>query len=374
VLYAKNPHLVIPPASLTKLVAVEAALAAAADGEISLDAVVAPPAASWAENQPPGSSLMFLGPGQRLTWRELLLGLSVSSGNDAAVAIAELLDGSVAAFAERMNRRARELGLVDLFFVEPSGLSPRNSITVSSFGRFLLAHLARYPYALEELYAVRTFTYPKESNREGIGVRGPITQSNRNTLLWDYEGADGFKTGFIDESGYHIAATAEREGRRLIAVVLGVDADSHAVGGAIRAVEAGRLLDYGFEQFRLVEFGYPTPEPVRVFAGREPQVRPVGPPALVVSVPVGAEARLRGTIEQERAVIAPFPAVEVGRVAVELDRVELAGGALVLPAQERGGFLRRLWDGLVVFAGRVARWFGEVDLPVPGEELVPAAG
>jgi len=374
VLYAKNPDLVIPPASLTKMVAIDAALVALGRGQVALSDTFVPPEASWAENQPPGSSLMFLGPDQRLAWRDLLLGVSVSSGNDAAVALALLLDGGVPAFADRMNRRARELGLVDLFFVEPSGLSPQNTITASGFARFLLAHLERFPETLDELYAVRTFTYPDERHRVGARARAPITQSNRNTLLWEYRGADGFKTGFIDESGYHLAATAERDGRRLVALVLGIEADSHAVGGALRAADAAALLDYGFERFRRLEFGYPRPEPVRVYGGAVREVVPEGPESLVITVPAGAGARARGVLEQEREVRAPFARVEAGRVAIELDGVELAGEPLVLPAAERGGLFRRMWAGIVAFFRSVAALFGGEGAPLRGGELSPAPG
>ena len=167
-----------------------------------------------------------------------------------------MLDGGVPAFADRMNRRMRELGLVDLFFVEPSGLSPQNTITASGFARFLLAHLERFPETLDELYAVRTYTYPDERHRVGARARAPITQSNRNTLLWELEGADGFKTGFIDESGYHLAATAERDGRRLIVLVLGRGRLARARRGASsrRRCGAARL------RVRVVptaRFGYP---------------------------------------------------------------------------------------------------------------------
>lgn len=374
VLHAKNPNLVIPPASLTKLVAIDTALDALDRGQLDVTGTFVPPEEAWAENQPPGSSLMFLGPDQRLSWRDLLLGLSVSSGNDAAVALALLVDGGVPAFAERMNRRVASLGLVDLFFVEPSGLSPRNTITAHGFARFLLAHLERFPEALDELYEVRTFTYPDERNRVGSLAREPITQSNRNTLLWEFPGADGFKTGFIDESGYHLAATAERDGRRLVAIVLGIDADSHAAGGALRAGDAAALLEYGFASFRRLEFDYPVPEPVRVYGGSVRELVPKGPERLAITVPTGAASRVRGVLEQEVEVRAPFPEVEAGRVAIELDGVELAGEPLVLEAVERGGLFRRIWAGIVAFFRSVGALFGADAPPVPGDELAPAAG
>ena len=372
VIYAKNPDLVLPPASLTKLVAIDAALVASDAGELSLSTRFAPPPISWAERQPPGSSLMFLGADQELTVRELLLGLSVSSGNDAAVALAEILDGGVPAFADRMNRRMSELGLVDAYFVEPSGLSPANSITARSFARFLLAHLSRFPDALNDYYAVPTFTFPAAENRVGPTARLPITQANRNQLIGEVDGVDGFKTGFIDESGYHLAATAVRDGRRLIALVLGIDADSHALGGALRAREAAALLEYGFDAFMEARFGYPQPEPVRIFKGAARQAIPVGPEELVVTIPVGSGDRIRGRTEQEAGVVAPLGPSIVGTVAIELDGVRLAAESLVLPAQERGNLLRRLWDSIVLFFRRLAAGPNGDGVPPGAAELGPA--
>ena len=352
ILYAKNPDLVLPAASLTKLVAIDVALLAAARGELPADEQFTPPAVSWAENQPAGSSLMFLGAGQHLTLGDLLLGLSVSSGNDAAVALATWLDGDVPTFAGRMNARMEELGLIDSYFVEPSGLSPQNLITARNFARFLVAHLDQFPEAVDRYYNVRTYTYPDSRHRVATTALQAITQSNRNTLLWSFDGADGFKTGFIDESGYHLAATAVRDGRRLIAIVLGIDAESHAAGGALRAAEASALLEYGFDHFVRLRFDYPTPVPVRVYRGKRPVVVPDGPADSVIVVPAGTEGRIAGTRDQRDAVLAPVAATAVGRVGISLDGVDLASASLVIPAQEAGSLWRRVLDTIVlVFRG-----------------------
>ncbi|MFW6288562.1 MAG: hypothetical protein ACOC2Q_02145, partial [Spirochaetota bacterium] len=188
----------------------------------------------------------------------------------------------------------------------------------------------------------------------------PITQANRNTLLWELDGVDGFKTGFIDESGYNLAATAERDGRRLIVVVLGVEADSHALGGVLRARDAAELLEYGFESFATLRLGYPEPSPVRVYRGAEREVVPEGPRDLVITIPAGAEERIEGSIDQVREVVAPTVRTAVGEVAIELDGVRLASQALVLPAQEEAGFWRRLIDGIALAFRRLgARIRGE---------------
>ena len=366
VLFAKNPHLVLPAASLTKVVAIHTAIVADRLGEIDLDAMLRPPPQSWAINQAPGSSLMFLGPDQRLSIWQLLEGLAVSSGNDAAVALALQVDGSVPEFADRMNAVVRAAGLVTSSFVEPSGLSPFNLTTAYEYAGFIRLHLQDFPELLEQLYARRSYTYPQERNRVGEAAAPPITQSNRNLLLSQYPGADGVKTGFIDESGYHLAATATRDGRRLIAVVLGVAAPSHAEGGTTRASDAAALLDYGFDEFDLLRFDHPPAEPVRVYKGERTWVEPIGPGSLVVSVPVGAGEKLRGEAEQIIEVIAPVPAgAPVGMIRVTLDGVTLTEAPVTMPAVESGGLFRRFWDGVVIFFTTL---FGN-DRPIDGSEL-----
>jgi len=366
VLYAKNPHLVLPAASLTKVVAIHSAVVASRLGEVDLDRVFTPGRESWASSQPEGSSLMFLGPEQRLTIRDLLPGLAISSGNDAAVALARQVDGSVAAFAARMNRMVQNAGFVSMSFVEPSGLNPLNLITALEYAGFIRLHLQTFPELISSLYSRRTYTYPQERNMTGPGEWPPITQSNRNLLLDSYAGADGVKTGYIDEVGYNLAATAERDGRRLIAVVLGVQADNHAEGGRIRAADAAALLDYGFAEFQTLSFGHPDLAPVRVFGGRPSQVVPVAGETISVTIPSGAADRLRGDVEQRTEVIAPVPeGAVVGTLRVTLDGVSVGEAPIFLPEVERGGFLRRIWDGIALFFRSL---FGG-ERPVEGSEL-----
>ena len=350
VLYERNPHLVVPPASLTKVVAIDVALRAARLGLFDLDEPFAPPEAGWAQNQPAGSSLMFLGPGQEVTLREILVGLAVSSGNDAAVTLALRTAGSVPGFASRMNATVRSLGLVDLTFEEPSGLSPANSITADGFARFMLAHLEAFPEAPATLYSRREYTYPQISNRTTDGRWPAISQQNRNGLLWSYDGADGMKTGFIDESGYNLAATAERDGRRLVAVVLGVQASGHAAGARLREADAAALLDYGFSAFETITFDPPAPQPIRVYGGADPVATPPAVPALTVSIPVGSRGLLVGSGDQVDALLQPNRTpVEVGRYEVRVGDVEVGSIPIALPAQRDGGVLRRVWDA-------IARW------------------
>lgn len=355
VLYAKNADLATAPASLTKMAAIHVALVAAALGEIDLDEPLAPSPPGWASAQPPDSSLLFLGRDQLATTRELLAGLAVASGNDAAVELALRLAPSVADFVDRMNDTVAMQGIGGLFFFEPAGLSPSNRATAAALGRFALAHIATFPFATREIYSLREFTYPAETNRLTDSAIGPITQFNRNRLLWSYPGADGLKSGFIDESGYHLAATAVREGRRLIAIVMGIRAPSHDEGSRIRAEEAAALLDHGFHDFSRMEFNVPETDPIRVYHGERTTIKPVRPESIVVSVPNGAESRLSGTVETVGSVTAPLPADRVlGTVTVTLDGVTLARAELASEEIARAGVVRSVIDSVARFFARMS--------------------
>ena len=360
VLYARNEHVVLPPASLTKVVSIDLALTAARLGELPLFERSAPSIAGLASSQPPRSSLMFLRAGQSVSLHELLLGLSVSSGNDAAVEVAVRVSGSVPAFADRMERSARDRGIIDMRFEEPSGISSRNAITAGSFVRFLLSHLALHPDAIETYYSVREYTYPGPENINGQPDDTPIRQFNRNGLLSRYPGADGLKTGYIPAVGYNLAATAERDGRRLIALVLGVQAESPLEGARLREEAASALFDYGFEAFEVVRFSHPDPEPLRVYGAREPRVVPVGPGTVSLTIPAGSADRLTGALSQAPSMVRSDAAGDVGSVSITLDGEIIADLPLIVPRQQPGGLFRRMWDAVALaFARLRARISGE---------------
>lgn len=248
-LFEKNPNQSIPPASLTKLVAIYTAMQAIEKGEISLTDIVIPPPESWASNIPPGSSLMFLGKNQRLTVEELLLGMSVVSGNDAAIALAIHTAGSVQAFVKRMNTIVQEMGLTDTYFEEPSGLNEHNRTTARDFARFSYKYIQKYPENLQKFHAVLHFTYPKPANLLRPQSAQPIHQYATNTLLAQLPGCDGIKTGFIDESGFNISLTAQRNGIRFIAVILGGHGKTAEQGKILRNKNGTSLLEWAFSEF-----------------------------------------------------------------------------------------------------------------------------
>lgn len=271
ILYEKNADEPIPPASMTKLVAMYVVEQEIATGRISYDDVVPLPEDCWAINQPWDSSLMYLAEGQRVTLDELLQGLSVMSGNDAAYALADYTSGSMDAFLERMNNEVAALGLTNTHFVEPSGYSELNMTTAREFIQFSRIYIERYPDSLEKYHSLRSFTYPKEENlpedltpaqiARGSGSwyipYSPRTKSNTNPLLDLLEGCDGLKTGYIDESGYNLALTAKRNGTRFLSVTMGGQGDNSREGNAFRIQDGTELMEYAFGNYTTVQ-----PEPV----------------------------------------------------------------------------------------------------------------
>ncbi|HTH12933.1 MAG TPA: serine hydrolase, partial [Spirochaetia bacterium] len=199
ILFQKQPDLPIPPASLTKLMTLHLTWKALASGRIHPEDPVPVTAATTGKAVPPGSSLMFLEPGQRVTVKELMLGLAVDSGNDAGMTLAQFLAGSQEAFVASMNAEAQELGLTRTVFFDAFGYDARNRTTAGDFSQFCRTYLTQHPQSVEFLHNVRELDYPLESNLAPQAKRlRTIHQTNRNTLLGAYPGADGLKTGYID--------------------------------------------------------------------------------------------------------------------------------------------------------------------------------
>jgi D-alanyl-D-alanine carboxypeptidase (penicillin-binding protein 5/6) len=357
ILYEKNADAPIPPASLTKLVTSHLALREVRAGRASLDETLRPPRESWAINQPPRSSLMFLAAGQQLSLRELLLGLAVPSGNDAAVAVALRFAPTVAAFVELMNREIQSLGLRETRFVEPSGISEHNMTTAREFARFCQYYLALYPLSPREFHSVPEFAYPQPQNvaeryRENPGT---IVQYNHNALLKDFPGVDGLKTGYIDEAGYNIALTAAREGTRYILVLLGAPA---VWGGDKMRDEDGRkLLAWAFDQYRTIRPVIGSPEPARLWKGKQREVRLTFTGAPDFTGPRDRGRQLYLSAEIADPLIAPLEAGEtLGALIISDDLGELRRIPLLAAEDyEQGGLFRRLWDSIRLFFRGLSR-------------------
>ncbi|MCM1320646.1 MAG: D-alanyl-D-alanine carboxypeptidase [Bacteroides sp.] len=252
ILYEKNADEIIPPASMTKLFVMYIAMQEIEAGRAAFSDVVPLPPECWAVNMPPDSSLMFLAEGQIVTLEELLTGLAVASGNDAAAAVAHYFGGTVSAFVERMNEEARKLGLQKTHFEEPSGYSEKNVTTAREFSAFARVYISRFPYALEKFHARKMIAFPQEHNLpqhlRGNGAQ-PIVQYNTNKLLGKLAGADGLKTGFIYESKYNLALTAERNGTRYISITMLGPGENSAEGNAFRLQDGTALMEWAFAGF-----------------------------------------------------------------------------------------------------------------------------
>ena len=242
ILYAQNEHEARPPASVTKIMTVLLTMEAIDSGRIALDDVVT--VSAYAAGM--GGSQVFLAEGEQITVDDLLKGVCVSSGNDAAVALAEHVAGVTELFVEQMNNRARELGMNDTHFVNCTGLTAEGHVTsapdIALMSRELLLH------------------HPEVRNYTTIWMdtlrNGTFGLSNTNKLIRFYDGATGLKTGFTQEAGYCISATAERDGMELIAVIMkGNTSDS-------RNADAKTLLNYGFSTYALVDVQPEEPLPV----------------------------------------------------------------------------------------------------------------
>ncbi|MDR2500521.1 MAG: D-alanyl-D-alanine carboxypeptidase [Treponema sp.] len=360
-LFAKNADAVIPPASLTKLMTMHIALREIAAGQASLDERFPLPRQAWAASQPPRSSLMFLAAGQRANMRELLLGLAVPSGNDAAVAVALRFAPTVAGFVELMNQEAARWGLRKTYFTEPSGISEYNTTTALEFAQFCREYLRLHPETLGAYHSVPSFAYPKRENVPEAYQDNPgtIVQYNHNALLQEVDGVDGLKTGYIDEAGYNIAVTALRGETRLVAVILGAPAQWR--GDRVRDEDGKRLLAWGFERFRTIRLSAGPFEPLRVWKGAKNYVNAAPGPAsgdgsytLTFTGYKNRGGRIRWDTEYAEPALAPLPAGSVvGSLVLsdaegELKRIPL----LTTEAVEAGGFFKRLWDSLALFFRR----------------------
>ena len=295
VLFEHNAHDKLEPASVTKVMTLLLVMEAVDSGRLTMDepVTVSANAASM------GGSQVYLKENEQMTVDELLKAVAVVSGNDAAVALAEHLSGSEAAFVERMNQRAAELGMSDTHFVNCTGLPAAGHLTSAYDIAVMSRELMRHP-------GIQNYTTIWMDSLRG----GQFQLSNTNKLVRYYDGCTGLKTGSTDSAGYCLSATAERDGLSLIAVVLKADTSQQ------RFDTAQNLLNFGFANYTLLDVqpGAALP-PVTVLLGEQSQVQPAvsGPARVLVERDkldlVTTQIRLAGDVE------AP---VEEGQILGEL--------------------------------------------------------
>ncbi|HWI51853.1 MAG TPA: D-alanyl-D-alanine carboxypeptidase family protein, partial [Symbiobacteriaceae bacterium] len=355
-LFEKDADLPIPPASLTKLMTLHLAYKKIAEGAIKKEDRINISERAWAAKMI-GSSVMFLEPGQIVTVGEIMKGIAIPSGNDAAVAIAEHISGSVDAFVALMNKEAQEMGYKTMKFTDPAGLNPTNMVTAREFADFARRYVQMHPEALTELHSVSEFTYPLPQNlpadKKGTP---PVKQYNRNTLLGNIEGVDGLKTGFIEESGYNIALTAKRGETRLVSVILGAPGKTEFEGSRNRAEAGAAILQWGFSNFTTAKPAMPAIKTVRVWKGAANEVALEPDRPVLLTVAKGQETKLIPTVHQEESVTAPVKKGDkLGELIYSADGKEVAKFNLLASHEvKQGGFFKRLWDTIRL---TVTGWF-----------------
>jgi len=314
------------PASLTKLMTAYLAFAALADKTLAPSQMVRVSQAAWRAE----GSRMFIEPRKAVSVDELLHGMIVQSGNDASIALAELVAGDEKVFAERMNAEAKRLDLGNTHFVNATGLSdPQHYSTAADMGRLAAALIRDFP-DFYSLYSIKEYRYNN------------ITQPNRNRLLWIDPYADGVKTGHTDTAGWCLVGSAKRGDRRLIAVVLGAASD------ASRASEAQKLLNYGFQAYDTIQL-YPSGKPVsslRVWKGNANDVAAGFDTDQYLTLPKGKADKLQLTLAATEPLVAPVSKGQrIGVVKVTLEGRPAAEFALVALADvPSANLFGRAWD------------------------------
>ena len=310
VIVAENAEARRDPASLTKLMTAYLVFAALREGKLTLAQEVTVSQAAWRVE----GSRTFIEPKRPVSVDVLLHGLIVQSGNDAAVALAEAVAGSEAAFAERMNAEAKRMGLAGTNFVNATGLAdPKHYSTAGDIAALAAAVIRDFP-EYYPLYSLKEYRYNN------------ITQPNRNRLLWVDPYADGMKTGHTETAGWCLVGSAKRGQRRVLSVVLGAASD------AARTNESLKLLNFGFQSFDTVEL-YAPDKPVstlKIWKGAANDVAAGFTAVKYLTLPKGAADRLKLTLVADEPLIAPVAKGQrIGTVKVALDGRALAEFPLV---------------------------------------------
>lgn len=333
VIVEENADLPLPPASLTKIMTAYIAEVEIDNGTINLDDEAHVSEKAWRTQ----GSKTFLDVNSRVTISDLLHGIIIQSGNDASVAMAEHIAGSEDAFADMMNQHAERLGMTNSFFMNSSGLDTEDNYNIMSARDLAIlarATILEHPthYAL---YSQREFTY------------NGISQANRNTLLFRDRNVDGMKTGWTTAAGFCLVASAERDGMRLISVVMGTDSEE------ARVVETQKLFTYGFRYYETHKL-YDAQEVVsnvRIWSGEKNTIDLGIADEVLITIPRGRSGDLTATLNTDERLSAGIEQGQVvGTVDITLDdEIIHTSNVIALETVERGGWLKRLMDFLTLF-------------------------
>lgn len=338
ILFEKNADVLMQPASMSKLMTLAVVFEALEAGKLTLQSTFSVSENAWRTGgAPSGTAAMFAPLNNDITIEDLIQGITIQSGNDACIILAEGLSGTEGAFAQRMTDYARRIGLEKSTFGNSTGLpNPRQLMTARELAELSL-HLIRqypqyYPY-----FAQREFPYRKHKFY------------NRNPLIAANIGADGLKTGYTEESGYGLTGSAVRDGRRLVVVVNGLKSST------ARKNEASKLLDWGFRNFSKFTL-YKSEEIVgeaMVWGGKKGYVKLRGDGDLQVLLPKNAKQRkLRGKIVYPGPVIAPVnEGARVGELRVRTeDGIQSSAPLFAAESIGKGGLIQQGFDSAKILA------------------------
>lgn len=341
VLYAYNEHVKMQPASLAKMMTFYLAMEALRQKRITLDTEMPVSEAAWRLSLNDSVSRMFLQVGQKVAVRDLLYGLMVSSGNDAAVVLSEYLGGSTDAFTEQMNKKAAELGMTETHFTNPDGLpTPGEYTTAADMVKLGCAVIETFPDATQ-------YTGAKDFSFKTVGPNNrvvTITQRNFNTLLLYDSRVNGIKTGHVQEAGFHLVASAHADNLELVSAVFGTTSMER------RRVETDKLLEWAFRTFTTVSPNWrkAIPPTVRVYGGDIDDV-PIAPAggSAYFTVDKGMENKVTLVANlSQKPLMAPLPmGAAVGQLTVMIGgKPESSVPIVTQRAVNEGGIVHRLID------------------------------
>ena len=327
----KNLNQQIEPASLTKLMTAYLTFKALEEGKLKPDQMLTASDKAWKAE----GSRMFLEKGKPVLVSDLVKGLIVQSGNDAAITLAEAIAGSEAAFAVMMNAEAKRLGMSQTNFENSTGLPGKTHLTtVNDVATLSAAIIHDFPQYYG-IYSLKEFTYNN------------ITQPNRNLLLYRDPDVDGLKTGHTNSAGYNLIASSKRGGRRVLSVVVGTASPE------ARATESSKLLNYALQEFDTPKMyqANQTITEVKMYKGAENTV-PIGfLNDAYVTISHGNNAQIKPILETVQPVLAPVKkGQELGVLKlVDGDKIITEQKVVALKDVEEAGFFRRMWDSIILW-------------------------
>lgn len=329
VLASKDADKRIEPASITKLMTAYVLYKELEKGNVSTDDVVLISEKAWRMK----GSRMFVEANKKVPFPRLMNGLIIQSGNDAAVALAEHSYGTEASFASRMNSEAKRLGMTNTHFTNATGWPDKNHYsTANDLAKLTRAVISEYPDHYKE-YKIKEYSY------------NGIKQYNRNKLLWLDPTVDGVKTGHTESAGYCLVSSAERNGMRLISVVIGADTVKE------RSFASQQLLEYGYQSFETnkVYAANHALEEIRIWKGEKEKVAVGFIDDFYVTVAKGTYSSLKGNISYESGIDAPiYRGDKLGKVVLKnaQEKIVLEAPLEALETVTGGGLWRKVTDGV----------------------------